>query len=66
MTQRKNKHCGSCDKRTLHLREMPDKNMGCADLLLGILTAGLYFVIIILTRYILPIGRKWDCSECGS
>ena len=55
-----------CEANTKHSKEMPDKNLGCADLLLGILTAGLYFVVVLFTRYAAPAAGKWTCEECGN
>lgn len=63
MTEHKSAWCYKCQQWTMHVRDV-DRNLGCIDTLLILLTAGLWIIVLIFTRYI--FAQNFHCVFCGS
>lgn len=56
------RHCKCCQRQTLHFRYGASTSVSLGDILLIILTGGL-FILIMIFRY---AKSAWLCQICGS
>lgn len=75
-TKQKQKHCKTCNRKTLHVATITTHDVGCGfiagNLLLCVVTLGIWFPFAVLLfglcvfgNSIGPLGAKYLCQVCG-
>lgn len=68
MAQMKNRWCKACERKTLHVKGTAPKQSGCGNVMLCILTCGLWIPFAILFYGIESLGSifaPYHCQQCG-